>query len=239
MRPQPLEKPSSSAEFPASAPLIDPFGRRIDYMRVSVTDRCDLRCVYCMSEHMNFLPKADLLTLEELDRLCSALIGAGVRKHADHRRRAAGAAQCHEPVPRACRAISSRALRRADPDHQWHAARALRGATWRTAACSGSMSRSTRSTRKIPRASPAGATSPKVLAGHRGGAGGRAEGQDQLRGAEGRQRRRIRWPRPMGAWARHGRDPYRGHAARRGSRPTAPTSFLPLSIVRRAAWPSG
>ena len=62
------------------APLIDPFARAITYLRVSVTDRCDFRCVYCMSEHMSFLPKADLLTLEELDRLCSAFVVKGVRK---------------------------------------------------------------------------------------------------------------------------------------------------------------
>ena len=63
-----------------AAPMVDPFGRRISYLRVSVTDRCDLRCFYCMSEDMTFLPKADLLTLEELDRLCSAFIARGVRK---------------------------------------------------------------------------------------------------------------------------------------------------------------
>ena len=61
-------------------PMVDPFGRTIRYLRVSVTDRCDLRCFYCMSEDMTFLPKADLLTLEELDRLCSAFIAKGVRK---------------------------------------------------------------------------------------------------------------------------------------------------------------
>jgi len=61
-------------------PLVDPFGRHISYLRVSVTDRCDMRCVYCMSEHMNFLPKKDILTLEELDRLCSAFIAKGVNK---------------------------------------------------------------------------------------------------------------------------------------------------------------
>src|SRR5919108_5277653 len=61
-------------------PMVDPFGRTIRYLRVSVTDRCDLRCFYCMSEDMTFLPKADLLTLEELDRLCSVFIGRGVRK---------------------------------------------------------------------------------------------------------------------------------------------------------------
>ncbi len=60
--------------------MIDPFGRRVTYLRVSVTDRCDLRCVYCMAEDMTFLPKAEVLTLEELDRLCGAFIGLGVEK---------------------------------------------------------------------------------------------------------------------------------------------------------------
>ncbi len=60
--------------------MIDPFGRHVTYLRVSVTDRCDFRCVYCMSEHMSFLPKAELLSLEELDRLCSAFVARGVRK---------------------------------------------------------------------------------------------------------------------------------------------------------------
>lgn len=64
----------------ADGPMIDPFGRAVTYLRVSVTDRCDFRCTYCMSEHMTFLPKKDLLTLEELDRLCSAFIAKGVRK---------------------------------------------------------------------------------------------------------------------------------------------------------------
>ncbi len=63
-----------------TAPLVDPFGRAISYLRVSVTDRCDFRCVYCMSEDMHFLPKQDLLTLEELDRLCSAFVARGVQK---------------------------------------------------------------------------------------------------------------------------------------------------------------
>ena len=60
--------------------LIDQFERHITYLRVSVTDRCDFRCVYCMSEHMSFLPKAELLSLEELDRLCSAFVTLGVKK---------------------------------------------------------------------------------------------------------------------------------------------------------------
>ncbi|MDG2356313.1 MAG: GTP 3',8-cyclase MoaA [Paracoccaceae bacterium] len=62
------------------SPLIDPFNRTISYLRVSVTDRCDFRCVYCMSEKMQFLPKKDLLTLEELDKVCSVFIDMGIRK---------------------------------------------------------------------------------------------------------------------------------------------------------------
>ena len=65
---------------PPEAPLIDPFQRAISYLRISVTDRCDFRCVYCMSEDMTFLPKAEILSLEELDRLCSAFVRLGVRK---------------------------------------------------------------------------------------------------------------------------------------------------------------
>ncbi len=60
--------------------MIDPFGRHVSYLRVSVTDRCDFRCVYCMSEDMTFLPKPEVLSLEELDRVCSAFVGLGVRK---------------------------------------------------------------------------------------------------------------------------------------------------------------
>lgn len=76
-----LAAPESSVDSaPSMGPMTDPFGRTISYLRVSVTDRCDLRCFYCMSEDMTFLPKKDLLTLEELDRLCSAFIAKGVRK---------------------------------------------------------------------------------------------------------------------------------------------------------------
>ena len=62
------------------APLVDGFGRTVSYLRVSVTDRCDLRCVYCMAEHMTFLPKAEVLTLEEIDRIASAFVATGTRK---------------------------------------------------------------------------------------------------------------------------------------------------------------
>ncbi|MEO8113546.1 MAG: GTP 3',8-cyclase MoaA [Phenylobacterium sp.] len=75
----PYDAPSPQAAN-RPAPLVDGFGRTVTYLRLSVTDRCDLRCVYCMAEHMVFLPKAEVLTLEELGRLASAFIGLGVRK---------------------------------------------------------------------------------------------------------------------------------------------------------------
>ena len=73
---------SQLTQHPAATgtPLIDPFGRVVDYLRISVTDRCDFRCVYCMSEDMSFLPKRDLLTLEEVDRVASAFVARGTRK---------------------------------------------------------------------------------------------------------------------------------------------------------------
>jgi len=79
----PYDAPSMQAAMrPAKAPgaMIDGFGRKVTYLRVSVTDRCDLRCVYCMAEHMRFLPKAEVLTLEELDRVASVFVSLGVRK---------------------------------------------------------------------------------------------------------------------------------------------------------------
>src|ERR1700753_2165735 len=75
-----LERAGDFERTAALRPLIDPFNRAITYLRVSVTDRCDFRCVYCMAENMSFLPKANILTLEELDRLCSAFVARGVRK---------------------------------------------------------------------------------------------------------------------------------------------------------------
>jgi cyclic pyranopterin phosphate synthase len=77
MTPYDASAPRSTAAKP---PLVDGFGRAVTYLRVSVTDRCDLRCVYCMAEHMVFLPKAEVLSLEELDRLASAFVALGVRK---------------------------------------------------------------------------------------------------------------------------------------------------------------
>jgi cyclic pyranopterin phosphate synthase len=72
--------PARPANARGIAAMIDPWGRRVTYLRVSVTDRCDFRCVYCMAAEMTFLPKADVLTLEELDRLCAAFIARGVRR---------------------------------------------------------------------------------------------------------------------------------------------------------------
>jgi cyclic pyranopterin phosphate synthase len=76
----PYDSVPAGASIHQGQPLVDPFGRTIDYLRVSVTDRCDFRCVYCMAENQQFLPKAEVLTIEELDRLCSAFIGLGTRK---------------------------------------------------------------------------------------------------------------------------------------------------------------
>src|SRR5208337_4285004 len=79
MTPYDTASPQVRPDAPA-LPLVDGFGRAVSYLRVSVTDRCDLRCVYCMSEHMTFLPKAEVLTLEEIDRIASAFIATGTRK---------------------------------------------------------------------------------------------------------------------------------------------------------------
>ena len=107
--------------------MMDPFGREITYLRASVTDRCDFRCFYCMAEDMTFLPKSDLLSLEELDRLYSAFIARGVRKL-----RLTGG----EPLVRRNvigligslgRHLESGALRGADADDQRQPARAARG----------------------------------------------------------------------------------------------------------------
>ena len=76
----PYDTSSPQDRKPHPAALTDSFGRTVTYLRVSVTDRCDLRCVYCMAEHMVFLPKAEVLTLEELDRIASAFVGLGTRK---------------------------------------------------------------------------------------------------------------------------------------------------------------
>ena len=129
---------------PAIGPMVDPFGRHVTYLRVSVTDRCDFRCVYCMSEHMTFLPKKDLLTLEELDRLCSAFVARGVRKL----RITGGEPLVRKNILWLFRALSppsgQRRSRRADADHQRQPAPAVCPGARRTAAFGASTSRSTR-----------------------------------------------------------------------------------------------
>ena len=90
--------------------LIDPFGRHVSYLRVSVTDRCDFRCVYCMAEDMTFLPKKDLLSLEELDRVCSRLHRQGRAQDPADRRRAAGAQGIMSLVESLSRHLRSGAL---------------------------------------------------------------------------------------------------------------------------------
>ena len=129
--------------------MIDPFGRAITYLRVSVTDRCDFRCVYCMAEHMTFLPKADLLSLEELDRLCTRLHRA---RACSKLRLTGGEPLVRKDIMNLVRQLSAAisqtgALDGTDPDHQRLAARALCRASWPIAASSASTSRSTRSTR--------------------------------------------------------------------------------------------
>jgi len=106
--------------------MIDPFGRTISYLRVSVTDRCGLPCVYCMTEHMVFLPKSELLTLEELDRLCRASHPRGVKKFAFDRGRAAGCdgTSCSCQQPGAARLATG--LRSLRLTNQWQPAREIR-----------------------------------------------------------------------------------------------------------------
>ena len=108
--------------------MIDPFGRPITYLRVSVTDRCDLRCVYCMAEDMTFLPKRELLTLEELDRLSAAFIRLGTTKI----RITGGEPLVRRDIIRLFQSLGARlgaGLERIDRHHQRHPTRkARRGA---------------------------------------------------------------------------------------------------------------
>ena len=171
---------------PSSArPLVDPFGRTITYLRVSVTDRCDFRCVYCMSEDMTFLPKRDVLTLEELDRLCSAFVRLGMRKL----RMTGGEPLVRRDIMTLFRSLSRHLgdgrARRADADHQRLAARALRRRARAIAASGGSMFRSIRSIPRNSARSRAGAISTRCWPGIDAADRGRAQGQDQHRRAEG------------------------------------------------------
>ena len=167
--------------------LVDPFGRAITYLRVSVTDRCDFRCVYCMAENMTFLPKADVLSLEELDRLCSAFIARGVRKL-----RLTGG----EPLVRRgimtlvgslSRHLRSGAARRTDADHQRLAARQICRRAESAAACERiNVSLDTLDAEKF-RAITRWGVLAQVLAGIDAAQAAGTEDQDQCGRAQGRQ----------------------------------------------------
>ena len=121
-----LHSPPAALTPATPAPLIDPFGRAITYVRVSVTDRCDFRCTYCMAANPQFLPRRDLLTLEELDRLCAAFVRRGTRKL----RITGGEPLVRRDVMqlfgRLSRHLASGRAGRADADDQRLTARALR-----------------------------------------------------------------------------------------------------------------
>jgi cyclic pyranopterin phosphate synthase len=134
--------------------MIDPFGREITYLRVSVTDRCDFRCVYCMSEHMTFLPKKDVLSLEELDRLCSAFVRKGVRKL----RLTGGEPLVRKDVMTLIRRLGRHTETGALDELT---SSIVSRATSTTPACGASTCRSTRSTPRPSRRSRAGATSTR------------------------------------------------------------------------------
>ncbi len=209
---------------PQEAPLVDPFGRRITYVRVSVTDRCDFRCVYCMSEDMNFLPKRDILSLEELDRLCSAFVRLGIAQAADHRRRAARPPQRDDAVPQPQAPPRQRRARRGHGDHQRLAARALRRRARRLRRQAHQRLARHARPRQVPHGHPLGRSRERDEGDRRRGRGG-AEDQDQRRRAQGLQRRRGARAGRLGAWARLRPHLHRGHAARRdGSGPRATSS---------------
>ena len=206
------------------APMIDPFGRHVTYLRVSVTDRCDFRCVYCMAEDMTFLPKKDLLSLEELDRVCSAFIEKGVKKL----RLTGGEPLVRKGIMTLVESLGRHlALGRAggtDAHHQRQPARETCRRTrgpWREA-----HQRLGRyaGRREVQGHHPLGRPR-QGEGGHPRRAGGRAPDQDQCRGAQGRQRRRDPRDDPLGAWGGHGPDPDRDHAAGRHRwRPHRPVS---------------
>ena len=208
----PLAEPAGAEEAALpEMPLTDPFGRRITYLRVSVTDRCDMRCLYCMSEHMHFLPKRDLLTLEELDRLTTVFIRRGVRKL-----RITGG----EPLVRRDIMSLFRGLSR-------HFASG--GLEELTLTTNGSQlsrfamelvdcgvrrvnvsldSLDPAKFRRITRWGDLEQVMAGIDAAQQAGLGG----QDQHRGAEGGQRGRDRDTAGMGAWPGHGPHVDRGHA---------------------------
>ena len=214
----PASLPSLELDGASGHPeLVDPFGRAITYLRVSVTDRCDFRCVYCMSENMSFLPKAEVLTLEELDRLCSAFVARGVRKL-----RLTGG----EPLVR--RGIMtlvtslSRHLRSGALDELTLTTNGSQLAKYAEAlAATGirriNVSLDTLDAEKFRAITRWGALD-QVHGRDRRRAGRRPQDQDQHRRAQRRQRRGISAADRVGAWPRHGSHLDRGDAAWRDRR---------------------
>ena len=212
-----------NAHAPTVAPaLVDPFGRAITYVRVSVTDRCDFRCVYCMSEDMTFLPKPDVLSLEELDRLCSAFVRMGTRKL-----RVTGG----EPLVRRgimtlfrslSRHLDSGALDELTLTTNGSQLARFAGELADCGVRRINVSLDTLDPDKF-RAVTRWGDFDKVMAGIDAADAAGPEDQDQRGGAQGLQRRRGVRPRRLGAWPRLRPHLHRGHAARRGrARPLRP-----------------
>ncbi len=174
------------APLAVRSPLIDPFARAITYLRVSVTDRCDFRCVYCMAEDMTFLPKKDVLSLEELDRLCSAFVARGVRKL----RLTGGEPLVRKNIMSLVRSLS-RHLRSGDLDELTLTTNGSQLARYATELVDAGVKRinvsvDTLDPVEVPRDHPLGR--PAEGAGrHRGGARRGPSRQDQRGGAQGRE----------------------------------------------------
>ena len=206
-----------STRLAARPALIDGFGRTVSYLRVSVTDRCDLRCVYCMAEHMTFLPKAQVLTLEELDAIASGFVALGVRKL----RLTGGEPLVRKGIMTLVERLA-RHLASGDLDELTlttngtqlaeHAGELARLGVRRI-----NVSLDTLKPDLFARLTRGGDLA-RVLAGIEAAQAARAGGQDQHRGAEERQRRRDSGPDRLGPRRGHGPDPDRDHAAGRDRR---------------------
>ncbi len=197
--------------------MIDPFGRHISYLRVSVTDRCDFRCVYCMAEDMTFLPKAEVLSLEELERLCTAFVRRGVKKL----RMTGGEPLVRKNVMSLFRGLGrhldSGALEEltltTNGSQLAKYAQELADIGVRRV----NVSMDTLDPDKFRQLTRWGDLD-QVMRGLDAAQRRRARHQDQRGGAARRQRRRVRRADPLEPWPRHGPDPDRGHADGRDRR---------------------
>ena len=236
----PVAAPAASrAALPRPAPLDDSLGRTVRYLRLSVTDRCDLRCVYCMPERMTFLPRREVLTLEELERVAGVFHRPGRPQAAADGRRAPGAQGRAAPVRAAGRPAGRPTRRRrpgrADPDHQRHPPAGVRPGPGGGGRAARQRLHGQPGPRHLPPPDPR--RRPRRRAGRdRGGAGGGPAGEGQRRGAGPRQPRRALSHDRLGPRARAGPDLHRGHAAgrlrgRRGrrdrERPQRPAPVAP------------